>query len=307
MRFNGMDLNLFVAFDALMETRSTARAGDRIGLSQPATSAALARLRNFFGDELLVVRGRRMYPTPLAETLLPRVRECLRSAEAAIATSSSFDPARARRTFRVITSDYVMAAVLSPLLRDLAAEAPGIALQFLLPSQAAAESLRRGEVDLVITPSEYAISGVPSQLLYEEHYVLVGASDHPLFADDFSLEDMLKFGFVAVSVGNERTATVGDRRLDIIGHTRRIEVTAASFTAVPWLIEGTQRLTVMHSRLARIVGERFGLTSAPLPVDLPPLRQLVHFHETRTHDDGLNWLIDRIRTQAGPNEIIPEP
>ncbi|MEE3153897.1 MAG: LysR family transcriptional regulator [Pseudomonadota bacterium] len=303
MRFKGMDLNLFVAFEALMETRSTARAGEKIGLSQPATSAALARLRDFFGDELLVVRGRRMYPTPLAETLLPRVRECLRSAEGALATSSSFDPARARRTFRVVTSDYVMAAVLAPLLRELAHEAPGIALQLLLPSQAAAESLRRGEADIVIAPSEYAIPGVPSQLLYEEHYVLVGAPDHPIFAGAFTLEEMLHYGFVAVSVGNERSATVGDHQLDTIGHTRRIEVTAPSFTAVPWLLAGTRRLTLMHSRFARLVRAQFGLACAPLPVDLPPLRQIVHFHETRAHDDGVAWLIARIREQAGPNVI----
>src|SRR6476620_11529051 len=102
MRFKGMDLNLFVAFEALMETRNTARAGEQLGLSQPAASAALSRLRQYFKDDLLVLKGRRMYPTPLAEALLPRIRACLRDAEVVLASSSQFDPATAERGFRII-------------------------------------------------------------------------------------------------------------------------------------------------------------------------------------------------------------
>ena len=298
MRFKGIDLNLFVAFEALMETRSTARAGEKIGLSQPATSAALARLRDYFGDPLLVVKGRRMYPTPRAEALRPRIRECLRSAEEVLATSGPFDPARANRIFRIVASDYVVAAVLAPLLQRLAVEAPGVALELLLPDPAASEMLLRGDVDLVVTPGEYAVVGVPTEVLYDEQFVLVGRREHPLFQADFELEDVFDYGFVAVSVGNQHAGAVGDRRLDLLGHTRRIEITAPSFTVVPWLLAGTERLSLMHGRLARIAAQRFDLAYAPLPVPFPPLRQLVHYHETRASDDGISWLIARIRDQA---------
>lgn len=298
MRFKGMDLNLFVAFDALMETRNTARAGERLGLSQPAASAALARLREHFKDDLLVVKGRRMYPTPLAETLLPRIRRCLRDAEEALATSSLFDPAKAERRFRIVSSDYVVAAVLAPMARAAAAITPHVRFDFILTDELASEQLRRGEVDLIISPAEYALPDVPTEPLYEERYVLAGWRDHPIFREPLTEEAVFAYGHIALAVGNQRSATVGDKQLALLGRARNVEVTAASFAVLPWLLVGTDRLTLMHERLARSAAEHFAITYAPLPFAFPPLRQLVQYHETRAADQGVRWLIDQIRTHA---------
>lgn len=300
MRFKGMDLNLFVAFEALMETRSTARTGEKIGLSQPAASAALARLRDYFDDDLLVVKGRRMYPTPLAEELLPQIRECLRKAEAVLATTSVFEPALAKREFRIVSSDYVAAAILAPLARTLSHGAPGVSFQFILTDETAAERLRRGEVDLVIGPSEFALSGVPTEALYEECYVMAGWRQHPVFSKTITIDDVFAHGHVAVSVGGYRTATVGDRQLNLLGYTRRVEVTASSFAVLPWLLVGTQRLALMHQRLARDAANHFEIAFAPLPFAFPALRQLVQYHETRVSDPAVRWLIEQIRAAAQP-------
>src|SRR3954466_10757519 len=105
MRFKGLDLNLLAACDALMTTRSVSRSAERLNLSQPAMSAALARLRQFFGDELLVLQGKRMHPTAFADELMPQVRESLQALEAILAQSPNFDPATSQRSFRIVTSD----------------------------------------------------------------------------------------------------------------------------------------------------------------------------------------------------------
>jgi len=298
MRFKGMDLNLLVAFEALMETRNTARAGEKIGLSQPATSAALSRLRANFRDELLVVKGRRMFPTPLAETLLPRVRACLRSAESVISTSSQFDPARAERLFRIVASDYVSAALLSPLLRSLETSAPGVMLDLMPPESHSADLLRRGAVDLMITPSEYGSSGLPTEPLYEDNFVVAGCLDHPLFASQFTMEDIFTYGHIAVSLGETGSTTVGDRQLNLLGHARKVDIIAHSFTVVPWMLVGTQRLAIMHERLAHIAASHFSITYRPLPQAIEPLRQIIQYHETRASDPGLRWLIDLIRAEV---------
>lgn len=107
MRFKGLDLNLLLAFDTLLHTRSVSRAADRMHLSQAAMSSALGRLREYFGDEILIVQGKRMYPTAFAESLVPRVKECLRRVKDVISTSPTFDPGTSERTFRIVVSDYI--------------------------------------------------------------------------------------------------------------------------------------------------------------------------------------------------------
>lgn len=298
MRFKGMDLNLFAVFDALMETRSTARAGELLGISQPATSASLARLREYFKDDLLAVKGRRMYPTPFAESLLPKVRKCLRNAEEALSASDQFNPSSSIRRFHIACSDYFAAALFAPLARQFAADAPGLSFALTATDEHTTERLRRGLVDLVINPLEYAIPGMPTEPLYEEDFVLVGWEDNPIFGRDFSIEDVFAHGHVAVALGGGRSVAIGDHQLELLGFSRTVAVTAPSFSVVPWLIEGTMRLAIMHRRLAAQAGRRFAIRSAELPFTLQPIQELAQYHETRATDPGVNWLVDQIRTYA---------
>ena len=123
MRFKRLDLNLLVALDLLLETRSVSQAATRMNLSQPAMSSALARLREYFGDELLVADGKRLYTTPYAELLMPRVRDCLGQLDALVSSPSKFEPSTSQRRFSIICSDYIAAALLVPLSARLATEA----------------------------------------------------------------------------------------------------------------------------------------------------------------------------------------
>lgn len=298
VRFKGLDLNLLVAFDALMVDRSVSRAADRVNLSQPAMSNALSRLRAYFGDDLLIAHNKRMYPTPFAETLIPQVQAALATMESVVATSRHFDPATSSRTFRVMTSDYISTAVLFPMITRLASTAPGVRIELLLPSQRRIELLDNGNIDLLITLEAYLTPELPSDFLLEDRYWLVGRADHPALVEGITLETIQAYEHVMVAIGEERLPSFGDAYLDRIGIQRRVAMTAPNFAMLPWLLQETDWLTLMQGRLAHLMQRNFAIAIVPPPVPIPPLIEMAQYHVTRSNDPGLRWLIDTIRAQA---------
>ena len=288
-----------------MSTRSVSRAAERMNLSQPAMSAALNRLRDFFGDDLLVAHGRRMHPTAFAESLLPHVEDSLRTVEAILATPTQFDPASSQRQFRIIASDYVVASILHPLVASIADKAPGIRIDIALPSEEALAALDSGKIDLMITPEYVVTSDHPSEALYEEKQLLVGWSRNPLFSRPITEEDFFEAGHVAVAFGSSRTSSFADRQLETLGRKRRVEITAPFFTAVPWLLEGTMRLAIMHERLIAAMSSRFEIASAELPFPFPSMKQRLYHHEARGDDAGLSWLRNELRECVRQSTINP--
>lgn len=298
MRFKGLDLNLLVAFSVLMETRSVSRAAEKLNLSQPAMSAALGRLRDYFGDDLLVLQGKRMLPTAYAETLVPMVQDTLRQVDALITTSTTFEPATSQRTFRLIASDYITAAVIAPLSRRLSSEAPGIRIEAVLPSDGSADLIAQGAFDLLITPEDFINQHQPAELLFEERHIVVGWNRNPLLSGALSEAAFMAAGHVGIQMGNQRTSAFGDRMIEQSGRFRRMEVMASSFTVVPWLVIETNRLAVMHERLARRMATMFPLAIAPIPFEFPMMREMLQFNRTRSTDEGLRWLRDQLRLES---------
>lgn len=298
MRFKGLDLNLIVAFEALMSDRSVSRAAERLNLSQPAMSNALARLRSYFGDELLIARNKRMYPTPFAETLLPQVRQALETMEGVIATSRHFDPATTNRTFRIMTSDYIATSILFPIVTRLAATAPGVRIELLLPSPRRIELLESGGIDLLITLQEYVTPELPSERLFEDEYRLVGRAGHPALMNATTLQAMLAYDHVHVAIGDERLPSFGDAYLDRMGIQRRVAMIAPNFGMLPWLLQDTDWLALIQGRLAAQMERNFPLAAVPPPLPIPPLIEMAQYHVTRSNDPGLRWLIDLIRSST---------
>ena len=298
MRFKGLDLNLLVAFDTLLQCRSVTRAAERLNLSQAAMSAALARLRAFFSDDILVVHGKRMYPTAFAQNLVPRVQEALRQIDAMLITSSDFDPATSQRIFRIVASDYIAAVVLVPLITRLASTAPGIRTEVVLPDATVLRHLENGDVDLLITPEDYISQDLPSQLLYEENHVVVGCQGNSHLSAHLTEAEFFAAGHVTVAIGNQSSASFGDKMLERLGKSRRIEVVAPSFTMVPSLLVNTHRLAIMHERLARVMTGRFAIAYFPLPFTIPLMREMVQHHFTRTADPGLTWFREQLHIAA---------
>jgi LysR family transcriptional regulator, nod-box dependent transcriptional activator len=295
LRFKGLDLNLLGAFDALLETRSVSRAARQMNLSQPAMSAALMRLRDFFGDELLVVQGKRMYPTTYAEALVPQVRDCLHMVEVMLVTSGRFDPATTQRSFRLVVSDYIVTAVLARVLEKLSKQAPGIRVELTLPSDASQADLREGRADLFVAPEQFVVADHPSELLFEELHVVVGARENPVFAAEWDRDAFLAADHVVVRIGGARDYAFADRQLNQMGIERRVAIEAPSFNTVPWLLMGTDRVALMQERLARRMAESFPLTWKPVPFAFPPMREMIQYHRHRSADEGLHWLIAQLR------------
>jgi len=309
MRFKGLDLNLLVLFEALMETRNVTRAAERLGLTQPAASAGLRRLRDFFGDDILTAVGKRMHPTPFAEMVLPQIQASLQGVERAIATPASFDPATSARTFRVVTSDYIMVSVLVPLAQRLARIAPNVRIEIRQPDEASMHELERGKVDLLITPEPYLAPWHPSELLFEEAQLVVGWAHNPIFARKLTEADFLAAGHVTVKFGANRVPAFADLHLEQIGKSRRVEIEVASFASAPWFLLNSNRLAVLHERLTRAMIPQFDLAFAPMPFAFPRMREMVQYHAARAQDASLRWFLDELKHVAtnGMDSEAPRP
>jgi LysR family transcriptional regulator, nod-box dependent transcriptional activator len=298
MRFKGLDLNLLLAFQVLMEERSVTRAARRLHVSQPAMSSALGRLRDYFRDPILVAHGKRLHPTAHAERLFGPVRQFLSGIDGLLTVSAAFDPATTQRTFRIVASDYITASLIGPLAARLAAQAPGVKLEFMLPSEEATLLVMEGKADLLITPKEFTRPDQPSELLCRERQVVVGWSENPLLRRRLTGAAFGEAGHVAVVVGSNRVLSFADRQIERLGRRRKVEITCGCFTMVPWLLQGTQRLALMHERLARQMVAAFPLTMTKIPFAFPVMQEMMQYHRARQEDPGVCWLRAQLKAEA---------
>jgi DNA-binding transcriptional LysR family regulator len=293
MRLDGFDLNLLLAFEALVEERNVTRAARRLHVTQSAMSASLKRLREAFGDSILAQHGKAMVPTPYALALAPEVSSSLAALRRLTRPNVGFDPATASRAFRIAASDYVATVLLAPLVAALEREAPRIRLEIVLPDESTPERLAKGEFDLILTPEEFLEPGHPADLLFEEAHVVVGCERNPLLDAPLTLEAFAAAGHVAVRIDGRNTYI--ENELSRLGLVRRVEVYAPSFVQAPWLLPGTRRIALMHERLARLMAPVLGLRTVAPPFEVPVMREMMQFHATRQSDEGLGWL----RAQLG--------
>jgi DNA-binding transcriptional LysR family regulator len=290
MRLNRLDLNLLVALDALLTERSITRAAERLNLTPSALSSALARLRDYFDDELLVQVGRKMEPTPRAEGLHDAVRDVLVRIDSTIAAQPSFDPPSSDRSFRLFLSDYTQ-MVLAPHLLALAAEQRCTArFEFLPQVTNPQRSLERGEADLLIIPRGFMSPDHPQEVLYEEGFDCVLWQGSALAQGDFSFERYVAASHVVMQppggIGDSFEAWFVKR----YGITRRVAVTTYSFATLPALVQGGELVATVHARLARLFVGPWPLVVRTPPLPMEQMQQSVQWHKYRTQDPGLRWL-----------------
>ena len=299
MRLDNFDLNLLVAFDALLAERNVTRAARRLNVTQSAMSASLKRLREALGDSILVQHGRSMVPTPHAAALAPEVASTIATLRSLISAGTAFDPATADRRFRIAASDYITTVLLVPLLRSLEHEAPFVRLDVTLPADATSARLANGDYDLILTPEEFAEPSHPTELLFEERPVVVACARNRQLRARITPEQFARAGHVAVMIDGHNTFI--EDALDGLGIARRIEVRAPSFIQVPWLLPGTCRIALMHERLARLMAPGLDLKVIEPPFPLPVMREVLQYHSSRQKDAGLSWLRAKLRQLAKEN------
>ncbi|MCB9671260.1 MAG: LysR family transcriptional regulator [Alphaproteobacteria bacterium] len=288
----GLDLNLIVALHALLEERSVTRAARRLGRSQPATSNALARLRDLLDDPLLVREGQGMVPTARALALAGPVADALASLHRAVSPVPAFDPARDDRVFRVAADDLGTSTVLRGLAARVVAEAPGCRLE-IWPARAdpPVDALASGELDLALG----VFLDPPGVLAWRDvgrHGFAVLARDgHPALADGLSLDAYCAYPHVLVS-SRGATRSVVDYVLSTLGRSRRVGVTVPQFLAAPGLLAGTDLLATVPEAIAAGWADR--LVVRPPPLELPRFPLRVVWHRRHDADTGLRWLLERL-------------
>lgn len=294
----GVDLNLLTALDALLVEHNVTRAAERLSIGQSAMSAALNRLRKHYDDPLLVREGRRMMPTPLAESLAEPVREAMMSVEMVLGRPKGFDPSVHRRTFTVMASDYVTLIFLRPLLARLADEAPLQQVNVVPVSEDFGDQLRAGRIDMVVIPTELVDPklGLQQRHLFDDRYVLVADAGNDMVSQTMTTEALSSLPYVAYSGGP--LPSIAEGQMDALGIVRRVELSTQSFVVTPFLITGTPFVSLVHERLARHVAGPAGLKVVDAPIPLRPISEALFWNPRNQDDHAHAWLRRRIMEQA---------
>jgi DNA-binding transcriptional LysR family regulator len=298
MRFNRLDLNLLIGLDVLLSECNITRAARRLCLSQSAASGILARLRDYFGDELLVQSGRRMVPTPLALSLMEPVRDILLRIQRTVETAADFRPDATCRHFRVVASDYVSSVVLTGLSARIGAVAPGVTLEILQPDEHAMVQMERGEIDLLLMPERYLSRTSPSEVLFTDRFCCIVWDGNADVGASLSEGDYLRLGHVATSFGSHRHVAFEEAHFKSIGLSRRIEVVCATLNMLPQFVVGTRRIATLQHRLARQLAHHYPIRVLEPPVAIPTIVECMQWHPSNQHDPAHVWLRALLRDAA---------
>lgn len=296
MRLDRFDLNLLVVLDVLLEERNVTRASERLCIGQSATSAALSRLRDYFGDALLVQVGRRMEPTPLAQSLAAPIRDVLMRARVAVSMRPVFDPAEIECNFTIAASDYMIDLVLAETACDLARTTPGMCLNMGSVPEDIQAMFERGAIDLLIVPEQYAshMKHPQAELLQDEHVCMMCAEE-ARDIDVLTMDDYLDRGHVAIKLGDDASLAFEEWFLPRFGRQRRVECTIDQFNVAPLLVTGTRRVVTIHRRLAEKMAAMHPVKLLPAPFEMQPLREFMVWPRYLDEDPAHRWLRESIR------------
>ena len=297
MNLSQFDLNLLVSLDALLIERNVTRAGQRVGLSQPAMSGTLSRLRDLFKDELLVRVGRQLELTPLAHELAPQLRLQLQGVEDLLNARRGFIPSSEQRTFSIAASDYIVFLLLQPLVARMAEHAPGIKLQFVRLDTGSVDRLGEDLIDFVIMPS-YLPTHFPSVDLFSERWVCVVWKGNPRVGKTLNEAQYLELPHLAFSMPNEGAGSAADTHLSQLGVQRRIAAWTESFILSPFLVRGTELVTLVHERVARALEQAAEARIIPPPYDLPEVQEILLWNPRRTTDPPHVWMREQVMAAA---------
>lgn len=307
MNLASLDLNLVIALRALLEERGVTRAGQRVGLSQPAMSAALARLRRHFDDDLLSRVGSRYELTALGQVLLNRTATACDLLERVFTSQADFDPAHETHTFTLIASDYAVAIFGAELARRVHAEAPGIRLRFQQTPTDVTENTGAllSTADGLLMPHG-VISGFPTVELYRDRWVFLVSDDHPDVGERLTLDDLRRLPWVTYQRTYDAPAV---RQLGMLGIEPRTEVSVGSFQVLPWLVAGTRRIALIQELLADRLCGVAPVRVMECPYEAVPVQEALWWHPVHTHDAAHIWLREtagRIAVPASsPAALVP--
>lgn len=298
-----LDLNLLVVLEALLGERHVTRAAARLGLSQSATSHALARLRRLLGDPLLVRDGQALVPTVRAAALAPRLADALGSLRAALAPPARFDPATARRRFTLGLADYSQFVLLPPLLARLSALAPHVDLvaQDYSPG-------RLDELDVTVAPDRSIARSDPlgpgrtpalrARRLFRERYVCLARRGHPRIGKRLDLATFAALPHAFIAPRGTPGGVVDDALAER-GLSRRVALMIQHFLVAPYAVAGSDLVITLAERLALAFVDHLPLAIHEPPLALPRFTMQLYWHERHHLDPAHRWLRQQLIEVAG--------
>ena len=302
MNLKHTDLNLFIAFDVIYTEKNLTKAGQVLGITQPAVSNALSRLRELFGDDLFIRTSKGMVPTPVANQIIKDVRSALSLIQNTISETEKFDPSIAEMTFKISIGDSSEYRLLPLLIKELAEIAPKIKVEtYLTPRKDAPRELASGTIDFSIDPPVHSDPHLKHEKIYEEDYVMIVRKDHPILSlKEITIEDYLKLSHIHIS--NRKTGLGHvDMALYRLGLSRDISLRAQHFLVAPYIVE--------QSDLAITTTKGFAvdrdLAWRELPFEIEPLILHLYWHEAKDLDPSTKWMKDlMLKTYGKLQKVI---
>jgi DNA-binding transcriptional LysR family regulator len=284
-----VDLNLLVIFEALYATRNTSRAAERLGMSQPAVSNALSRLRDLIGDPLFVRHARGLKPTLKAQEIVGPVREALSVIGRQFATGDNIDLSTYQRVFRIIILDPLEPIMMPPIVRTIAEQAPGIEIECIQATANFADAVRTGEVDLACMVFPIDTTDLVIKALGPTDLVIISRRNHPQIRKPLDAQTLLRLPQVVI--GRELRGLTGiEKNLVAQSIKRRTPYAAAKLWSIPPMVQQTDLVAFMPRRFAEWTAPAFDLDIHELPIKMADQQSYMMWHVNSEHDPGHRWL-----------------
>jgi DNA-binding transcriptional LysR family regulator len=314
MNIAKVDLNLLVYLDVLLREGSVTKAANQLGITQPAMSNGLKRLRDLLNDPLMVRTSEGMTPTQRALELQPTIRDILSQVETAIQPNVDFDPKHSSRTFRIMTSDYAESTILLALVGQLSKLAPNITLDLITPSDVTFHDVEHGRVDMAINRFDDLPLSFHKKTLWHDTFSCVLSASHPL-ATTLDLESYLsaqhvwvsKTGFgVGVGIDPTEVQKLGwvDAELIEMGRQRDIRVFTRHYHAALQLAKNQHLIATLPTRIALTLRGDPKVAVLPPPFEIPPISLTMAWSALLHHDPGHIWLRRLISDLAASYKTI---
>jgi DNA-binding transcriptional LysR family regulator len=293
MDVRSLDLNLLIPLRVLLAERHVTRAAEKLGITQPAMSASLARLRAVFGDQLLVRGPGGLAPTVRGQQLMEQLEQVIAVIEQLVAPPTQFVPDTSRRSFTLIGTDFIETLLLPSLMADLAVEAPSVQLVFRPPDPRNLEALMsKAEVDLAVAYLPDAPKGLITSVAFRDRFACIARRDHPqLSTDHFPLDLFVDLQHVQVLPRNLPMYGMPiDAALAALGFVRRVALWHPSFQALPAIVAKTDLVATLPRRLAIHAAQTLPIAVYDPPVPLPTVDFSLYWHARSHEDSGHKWL-----------------
>ncbi|WP_295801932.1 LysR family transcriptional regulator [uncultured Microbulbifer sp.] len=291
MQLQQIDMNLFPVLDAIYATRNLTRAAERLHITQPAVSNALARLRRALDDQLFIRTPSGMSPTPLTESIMPRVQQALGLLGSSIAEQHQFDPATATKTLRLSMNDMAETLLLPPLLEHLQHTAPGISVEsYYVPRDQLVKELAANSLDLGLDIPMVSATQLQQQRLVADRYQVMLRPDHPLASQpSLTLEQYLELEHVHVS-SRRSGPGIADVALNKLGRRRKIKLRVQHYRVAPLVVLKTDLALTVPVSLAR----QYPAKLFELPFQIPQMDWHLLWHRSQDDDGANRWLREQI-------------